>query len=48
MFGDSSIALFLRYNEEGQRSNLILTYLFFALGALTHMAAAALGPLCLY
>ncbi|MFT5377556.1 MAG: 4-amino-4-deoxy-L-arabinose transferase-like glycosyltransferase, partial [Candidatus Latescibacterota bacterium] len=47
-WGIAALLFFLRYNEEGQRSDLVLTYLFFALGALTHMAAAALGPLCLY
>jgi len=44
----AALLCFLRYAEKGQRSDLGLTYFFFALGALTHMAAAALGPLCLY
>ncbi len=44
----AALLFFLRYEENGKRSDLVLTYFFFALGALTHMAAAALGPLCLY
>jgi tetratricopeptide (TPR) repeat protein len=43
-----ALLFFLRYDETEKHSDLVLTYFFFALGALTHMAAAALGPLCLY
>jgi tetratricopeptide (TPR) repeat protein len=47
-WGLAALLLFLRYEREEKHSDLVLTYLFFSLGALTHMAAAALGPLCLY
>jgi len=46
-WGLLGLLAFLRYDATGRRGNLVATYVFFALGTLTHMAAAALGPLCL-
>ena len=44
----AALLFFLRYNASEKRGYLALTYLFFALGTLNHIAAAALAPLCLY
>ncbi|MFT5089838.1 MAG: tetratricopeptide (TPR) repeat protein, partial [Planctomycetota bacterium] len=46
-WGLLGLLAFLRYDATGHRSDLVATYVFLALGTLTHMAAAALGPLCL-
>ncbi len=47
VWGLLGLLAFLRYDTAGERGDLVATYVFFSLGALTHMAAAALGPLCL-
>ncbi len=38
---------YLRYDSTGGRIVLVATYAFFSVGTLTHMAVAALGPLCI-
>jgi len=48
IFALLALLAYLRYDRSGNPLDMAAAYGFFILGVLSHMAIAALGPLCLY